>query len=102
MPDMPGMDHGSMDSGMKMGDMNAAGMYLMNVASGTSVNPASWPMPMVTTRVGTWNAMFMGEAYLADTQQSGPRGRDKLYSPNWFMTSMEHPVGKNEAFQVDL
>ena len=30
MSDMPGMDHGT--------QMNEAGMYLMNVASGTSVN----------------------------------------------------------------
>lgn len=93
MPDMPGM---------KMGDMNAAGMDLMQVASGTSVNPVSWPMPMLTIRFVTWSAMFMTQAFLVNTQQSGPRGGDKLYSPNWFMTSLEHRADKNGAIQIDL
>ena len=46
--------------------------------------------------------MFMGAAFLVDTQQSGPRGGDKLYSPNWFMASAEHRVGDRGAFQVEL
>ena len=66
--------------GMGMVDMNLAGMFLMNLASGTSANPASWPMPMLMTHLGGWNTMFMGTAFLVDTQQSGPRGGDKLYS----------------------
>lgn len=86
----------------QMVDMNAAGMRLMNNASGTSTNPASWPMPMLTEHFGLWNAMFMGQAFLADTQQSGPRGGDKLYAPNWVMTSLEHRAGENGAFQFDL
>ena len=87
---------------MNMTDMNPAGMDLMNVASGTSVNPDSWPMPMIMTHLGSWNTMFMGDAFLVDTQQSGPRGGDKLYSTNWFMASAEHRAGKNGAFQMDL
>lgn len=74
--------------------MNAAGMYLMNMASGTSVNPQSWPMPMLMPRVGSWNLMVMGQAFLVDTQQSGPRGGDKFYSANWFMGSAEHSLGR--------
>jgi hypothetical protein len=93
MPDMPGM---------KMGDTNAAGADLMNVASGTSVNPVSWPMPMLTGRFGAWNATYMSQAFLVDTQQSGPRGGEKLYSPNWLMTSLEHRAGKDGAVQIDL
>jgi hypothetical protein len=73
--------------------MNAAGMFLMNMASGTSINPQSWPMPMFMPRVGSWNLMLMGQAFIVDTQQSGPRGGDKLYSPNAFMISVEHRVG---------
>jgi hypothetical protein len=88
--------------GMNMVDMNAASMDLMNAASGTSVNPDSWPMPMILTHFGSWNTMFMGAAFLAETQQSGPRGGDKFYSPNWFMTSAEHRAGENGAFTVDL
>ena len=87
---------------MNMVDMNPAGMYLMNLASGTSVNAAAWPMPMLMTHFGSWNTMFMGVGFIVDTQQSGPRGGDKLYSPNWFMASVEHRVGTRGAFQADL
>jgi len=89
-------------AGMNMVDMTPVSMYLMNVASGTSVNPASWPMPSVMTHFGSWNTMFMGAGFVMDTQQSGPRGGDKLYSANWFMASAEHRVGVKGAFQFDL
>ena len=86
----------------QMVDMNAASMSLMDMASGTAANPASWPMPMVATHFGSWNTMFMGQGFLVDTQQSGPRGGDKLYSPNWFMGSIEHRAGPRGAIQFDL
>ncbi len=89
-------------SGAKMVDMNPAAMYLMNLGSGTSVNPAAWPMPMIMTHFGNWNAMFMGTGFLSDIQQSGPRGGDKLYSTNWFMASLEHRVGSSGAFQAEI
>ncbi len=95
---MPGMSM----PGMNMGEMNPAGMYLMNLSSGTSVNPESWPMPMTMSHLGSWSTMSMGVGFLVDTQQSGPRGGDKLYSPNWFMTTAEHQVGMRGAFQTDL
>jgi hypothetical protein len=44
----------------------------------------------------------MGVGFLSDIQQSGPRGADKLYSTNWFMTSAEHRVGTNGAFEAEL
>ena len=94
---MPGMNMPG-----PMADMNPAAMSLMNLASGTSANPASWNMPMLMTHLGSWNTMFMGLAYIVDTQQSGPRGGDKLYSPNWFMASAEHRAGAKAAFQADL
>ena len=95
---MPGMSM----PGMNMGEMNTAGMYLMDQVSGTSMNPGSWSMPMQMTHLGSWNLIWMGTAYLVDTQQSGPRGGDKFYSPNWFMVSAEHSVGSKSAFQADL
>ncbi len=107
-PDMPGMQMPGMKMpdktmpGMDMVDMNPAAMSLMNLASGTSTNPASWPMPMLMTHLGSWNTMFMGVAYLVDTQQSGPRGGDKFYSPNWFMATTEHRAGAKGSFQADL
>ena len=72
-------------SQMQMGDMNAAGAFLMNLASGTSMSPQSWPMPMQMLSAARWNLMFMGQAFLVDTQQTGPRGADKFYSSSWGM-----------------
>jgi hypothetical protein len=86
----------------QMENMNEAGMSLMNLASGTSVNPESASIPMYMSRLGSWTTMFMGTAFVVDTQQSGPRGGDKFYSANWFMASTQHSVGAKGAFQVDL
>ncbi len=83
-------------------DMNAASMFLMNNMSGTAVNPEAWQMPMVMKPFGSWNTSFMGQAFLLDTQQSGPRGGDKLYSSNWFMADAEHRVGSEGAFEFQL
>ncbi len=88
--------------GMNMVDMNAASMFLMNSMSGTAVNPAAWPMPMLMKPLGHWNTMYMAQAFVDDTQQSGPRGGDKFYSSNWFMADAEHHVGNNGAFQIQL
>ena len=100
---MPGMNMPGMNMpGMPMADMNVAEAFLMNLSSGTAVNPAAWPMPMLNKPLGSWNTMFMGQAFLVDTQQSGPRGGDKFYSPNWFMANAEHAVGKKGAFQFQF
>jgi hypothetical protein len=94
-------------NGMQMGNMqmvntNEAGLFLMDLASGTSMNPAAWPMPMVMRPYGSWNTAFMAQAFINDTQQSGPRGGDKLYSTNWMMASAEHRAGSNGAFEAVL
>jgi hypothetical protein len=73
--------------------MNRASAYLMTMNSGTSVAPGSWPMPMLMPKLGSWNTMLMGQGFLVDTQQAGPRGRDKLYSVNWMMASAIHKLG---------
>jgi hypothetical protein len=88
MKDMAGMHHDG------HGDMNEAGMFLMEQASGTSMNPRSWRMPMMMSTTGGWSVMTMAQAFIVDTQQSGPRGRDKLYSTNWGMFSAEHSAGR--------
>ena len=36
--------------------------------------------------------MFMAQAFVADTQQSGPAGHAKLYSTNWGMASATHSL----------
>jgi hypothetical protein len=98
---MPGMSMPGMNMPSMM-DMNPAAMSLMNLASGTAVNPASWTMPMLMAHLGSWNAMFMGDAFIVDTQQSGPRGGDKLYSSNAFMAAAGHRAGAKGALQFDL
>ena len=90
MSKMAGMDHSSMGHS----EMNSSGMFLMNESSGTGFQPAAWPMPMLMTRAGDWHLMWMGQAFIVDTQQSGPRGGDKLYSVNWGMLGAVHKLGR--------
>ncbi|HLX44046.1 MAG TPA: hypothetical protein VKR43_11460, partial [Bryobacteraceae bacterium] len=94
-------DHDSMP-GMDMSGMNPAGMAVMDLASGTSANPASAPLPMIMRHWGDWNTMLMGVGFISDVQQSGPRGGDRLYSTNWFMAAAEHSLGANGAFMAEL
>ncbi len=70
--------------------MDAAGQLLMDQASGTSMNPGATRMPMLMKSVADWRLMFMGQAFVVDTQQTGPRGGDKFYSANWFMGMAAH------------
>jgi hypothetical protein len=74
----------------------APSMYLMSLASGTSLNPLAWPMPMLMQRKASWSLDYMGQAFLVDTQQSGPRGGDKLYSTNWGMATAQHSLGSGQ------
>lgn len=76
---------------------NRASGYLLGLSSGTSVNPASWSMPMLMNRVGKWNLMWMGQAFVVSTQQSGPRGGDKVYSANWGMMAAARNVGRSSV-----
>jgi hypothetical protein len=71
-------------------------MYLMSLNSGTSLNPLAWNMPMLMQRKYAWTLMYMGQAFVMDTQQSGPRGGDKFYSTNWGMASAQHSLGKGQ------
>lgn len=78
---------------------NRSEAYLLSLGSGTSVNPASWAMPMVMQPAGSWNLMWMGQAFVVATQQTGPRGGDKIYSANWGMLAATRRVGRG-AFMV--
>ncbi|MFN7939742.1 MAG: hypothetical protein U0R19_40825 [Bryobacteraceae bacterium] len=73
---------------------NQASSYLLSFSSGTSLNPSSWNMPMAMTKAGNWNLMWMGQAFVVGTQQSGPRGGDKIYSANWGMLAATRNLGK--------
>jgi hypothetical protein len=50
-------------------------------------------MPMAMTQAGGWNLLWMGQAFVVATQQSGPRGGDKVYSANWGMLGAVHRLG---------
>lgn len=58
---------------------------LRHSASGTSLEPDSSTPPMLMRMNGKWMSMLHGEANMAEQQQTGPRGRDKLFSVNWVM-----------------
>jgi hypothetical protein len=88
---------------MNMSGMNPAGDSLMNLASGTSMNPESWAMPMLMRKADDWTLMFMASAFLVDTQQTGPRGADKFFSESWGMFAASHELaGGTFLFQLML
>jgi hypothetical protein len=85
MKDMPGMNSEH--------SMDAATSFLMRESSGTAFQPSAWPMPMLMNRVGDWHLMWMGQAFIVDTQQFGsPRAGDKFYSTNWGMLGAVHQL----------
>lgn len=67
-----------------------------HAGSGTSLEPSSTPVPMLMTMRDGWTLMAHGAGFLADQQQSGARGEDKLYSPNWAMFMAERRWGPGE------
>ncbi len=94
------MSHMNMNG---MGGMNPSGDSLMNLASGTSMNPESWVMPMLMRTEGGWRLMFMASAFAVDTQQTGPQGADKFYSSSWGMFDASHKfAGGTFMFQLML
>ncbi|HVP49257.1 MAG TPA: hypothetical protein VMT32_21840 [Bryobacteraceae bacterium] len=68
-----------------------------HAASGTSVNPGSSPMDMIHKRLGGWTFMFHGVIFVTGGQQTGPRGADKLFAPNWFMGTAGHSVRRGSV-----
>jgi len=81
MDQMPGMDHQEMaPSAMQHGNRAA-------------VDPASTPMPMLMAMRGKWMLMFHGVAFLNALQQTGPRGKNKVFAPNWIMPMAQRELG---------
>ena len=58
---------------------------LRHTTSGTSLEPGSTPPAMLMQMHGNWMLMLHGQAQIAEQQQTGPRGADKLFSTNWIM-----------------
>jgi hypothetical protein len=74
-------------------DHDATSDLLMRQASGTAMNPAAAPMPMIMMKRGDWTLMLHGLAFVNQVVQSGPRGDDKLFSTNWIMGMADRPLG---------
>src|SRR5215467_843787 len=85
-------DHQHMP-GTNMGQAPPA-MPAEHTASGTSVNPRSSPMDMIHKRAGSRTLMLHGIAFITEVRQTGPRGRNELFAPNWFMGTAEHAAGR--------
>ena len=66
---------------------------LSHATAGTSAVPDSTPQEMLTTHQGAWSLMFHGTAFVNDTQQTGPRGFDKIFSTNWLMPMAQRALG---------
>jgi hypothetical protein len=68
----------------------------MHATSGTSAEPNSTPAPMMMTMRGNWMLMFHANAFVADIQQTSPRGGDKFFSTNWFMPMAQRQLGPRQ------
>src|SRR5579872_296420 len=64
-----------------------------HATSGTSAEPNSTPAPMLMSMQRGWMLMLHGNAFVADIQQTGPRGGDKLFSTNWAMGMAQRQAG---------
>jgi hypothetical protein len=91
MPDdMQGMKH---EAGMDMRASSLIEEIVSHATAGTSAQPASTPESMLMGMRGKWMLMFHGVGFLNSIQQSGPRGRDAIFSTNWMMPMAQRQAG---------
>ena len=103
MPEMPMRPTDSSSllvmSGNQMGvNVGAASeknvMWIGQMASGTSWQPASSSMYMYDKMAGGWLLMLHYNLVTGINRQGGPRGVTKFESANWLMPMAFHRVGK--------
>jgi hypothetical protein len=80
--------------GMGMKANSFIDLILQHSTAGTGAEPNSTPFAMLMASKGGWMFMFHGVGFLADIQQTGPRGGDKLFGPNWIMPMAQHKLGR--------
>lgn len=96
-PDSPQMRHDGMADMMdQMHPTTFIQAIRHHASSGTSAEPDSTAAPMLMTMKCGWMLMFHANAFIVETQQSGARGSDKLYSTNWFMPMAQRTVGPGQ------
>ena len=99
MPDMgamPGMDAANPAMSQQMQPKTFLEEIQHHASSGTSAEPNSTPVPMLMTSRGPWMLMFHANVFVDDTQQTSPRGGDKLFSTNWLMPMAERKIGRGQ------
>jgi hypothetical protein len=97
----PAMDYGNMKGGMmQLMDGMHPKTFVQEIehhgASGTNAEPNSTPTPMWMKMKSNWMLMFHANTFIVDTQQTSPRGSDKLFSTNWFMPMAERELGPGQ------
>jgi hypothetical protein len=92
----PAMVHAQMNMNMGAPVETLKESVLRHMSSGTSLEPDSSAPPMVMRMSGKWMEMLHGEASVAEQQQTGPRGRDKLFSVNWAMLMAQRPTAHGQ------
>src|SRR3984957_9079702 len=117
MPDMPGMDMGSMHHEHPQAPMNMMeeptnliDAQLNHLSSRTSIEPASTPMNMIMTHRAGWMLMLHGTAFVANIQQHAGenqmetstgeperrRGGNRFFSTNWIMPMAMRQLGPGQ------
>lgn len=91
-----GMDHDTMDhQGMDHDMSGALGDYPMTrEASGTAWAPDTSRHEGWMTSSGDWTLMLHGNLDLVYSDQSGPRGDEKLFVPGMLMGMAKRPLGE--------
>jgi len=89
--DLPGV--ASTDADLMLAAMGPASGSPGWYASGTSQVPRATPQLMWNYDTRGWNLMLHGVAFLTHTNQTCPRGRDKLFAANWMMAMASHRLG---------
>jgi hypothetical protein len=98
MTDMPGMTMNPATQPLmdQMHPQTFLQQILHHASAGTTAEPNSTSTPMLMTMRGDWMLMFHANAFATDTQQTSPRGRDKVFSTNWFMPMAERTAGPGQ------
>ena len=89
---MPGMSD-TEGTAMHMHATSLIEMLQSHTTAGTDAQPVSTPQEMLMGEKSTWTFMLHGDAFVADIQQSGPRGGDKFFSTNWIMPMAQRKFG---------
>jgi hypothetical protein len=82
------------EMGVNVGESQKNVMWIGQMGSGTSWQPASTTMNMLDKIAGGWVLMFHYNLVTGINHQGGPRGVTKFESANWFMPMAFHKLGK--------